>query len=306
MNNLKRCSKCGEIKNVTDFYKRIDSTDGYRSHCKQCTVTASKKYRDANKERYRNRWKEYSKENREKILEYHINYREEHPDKVKKSRKKHYEANKEKYAEMHKLRYEQNKEEISNYCKQYYIDNKERISNRIDTYRYSRALFESTHPDNLTIDEAPRLHHDGKHLEVKCRYCGKYFIPKNIEIQRRVQALNGTMEGDCYLYCSKHCKTACPTYRQILYPKGFKQATSREVSKLVRQLCFERDNYTCQNCGATQKDAQLHCHHLIPVAEIPQFADDIVNTTTLCKDCHIRAHKEPGMTYAEIKTRSYC
>ena len=32
----KECSKCGEIKNLSEFNPRPDRTTGYRSECKQC------------------------------------------------------------------------------------------------------------------------------------------------------------------------------------------------------------------------------------------------------------------------------
>lgn len=39
---MKTCTKCGKLKELTEFYKRIDCS-GYTSHCKDCE-----------KERYRN------------------------------------------------------------------------------------------------------------------------------------------------------------------------------------------------------------------------------------------------------------
>lgn len=34
---MKRCSKCNEIKPITDFYKRVRSTDGLQHQCKMCS-----------------------------------------------------------------------------------------------------------------------------------------------------------------------------------------------------------------------------------------------------------------------------
>ena len=33
---IKRCNKCKELKNVSEFYKRGDRTDGYKYICKVC------------------------------------------------------------------------------------------------------------------------------------------------------------------------------------------------------------------------------------------------------------------------------
>ena len=43
----KRCSKCGQVKDVGEFNKRNNTTGVLRSQCKQC----HRDYRQANKER---------------------------------------------------------------------------------------------------------------------------------------------------------------------------------------------------------------------------------------------------------------
>jgi hypothetical protein len=73
--------------------------------------------------------------------------------------------------------------------------------------------------------------------------------------------------GEGRLYCSEACKQACPIYKQLLYPKGFKAATSREVQPELRQMVLARDNYICQRCDKTKDELSeegiaLHCHHL--------------------------------------------
>ena len=151
------------------------------------------------------------------------------------------------------------------------------------------------------MDESPKLAQDSVSLEVKCRYCGKYFIPNNLIVTRRIQALNGTMEGECSIYCSEHCKTACPVFNQHLYPKGFKKTSSREVNPLIRQMCFERDDWKCQICGASQKETPLHCHHIEGYAQNPHLGNDVKNTITLCKTCHKEVHKLPGCGYYDLR-----
>lgn len=34
--DTKKCSKCGEIKPVAEFYKNISTIDGYDVYCKEC------------------------------------------------------------------------------------------------------------------------------------------------------------------------------------------------------------------------------------------------------------------------------
>lgn len=181
-----------------------------------------------------------------------------------------------------------------------YYKNKTSILEQKKIYGKTSARY-ITYAHQLTIDEASRIANDSISLEIKCKYCGKYFIPTNNQVGTRIQALTGTTRGDNYLYCSKHCKEACPVYGQLKYPKGFKIATSREVQPELRQLTLARDNYTCQKCGKTIDEVQLHCHHILPINESPVESADVSNCITLCKECHQHAHAIPDCSYHELK-----
>jgi len=165
-------------------------------------------------------------------------------------------------------------------------------------HRNDNALYE-TYKDKLTIDENPRLADDGVSIEVKCRYCGKYFTPTNQQVHHRTQTLNG-VGGDKGLYCSDDCKQTCPIFGRADFPRGFKQATSREVQPQLRQLVLLRDNYTCQKCSE-HDNVQLHCHHIYPLNESPITSADMDECITLCKDCHKEVHKITGCGYYELR-----
>ena len=51
-----------------------------------------------------------------------------------------------------------------------------------------------------------------------------------------------------------------------------------------RKSVFERDNYTCQKCGA--KGVELHADHIRPVCAYPELAYELDNGQTLCVPCH--------------------
>jgi len=86
----KRCTKCGNIKSLNEYYK-----SGHRSACKVCENAKEKEYRNNNKE------------------------------KIAKRDQKYRAANKEKINERRKKYYSKNKEVCNEYSKQYYHDNKE-------------------------------------------------------------------------------------------------------------------------------------------------------------------------------------
>lgn len=137
-------------------------------------------------------------------------------------------------------------------------------------------------------------------IEVKCAYCGKWHNPKG-------QTLNSTVCGtkfhhyDAKFYCSEGCKEACPVFNQKDYPKGFKVASSREVSPDLRHMCLERDGWKCQKCG--KSEPPLHCHHIEGATQNKMISNDIDNVITLCKSCHKEIHKQEGCKYHELQCK---
>ena len=53
---------------------------------------------------------------------------------------------------------------------------------------------------------------------------------------------------------------------------------------------FERDNYTCQQCG--RRGGDLNCHHILPYSDYPEYSDNINNGITLCVECHYKTFKK--------------
>lgn len=55
-----------------------------------------------------------------------------------------------------------------------------------------------------------------------------------------------------------------------------------------REEVFKRDDYTCQDCG--KRGCYLHPHHILGLAEHPEFMYDVDNGITLCVPCHRARH----------------
>ncbi len=53
-----------------------------------------------------------------------------------------------------------------------------------------------------------------------------------------------------------------------------------------RWRVYERDNHTCQTCGATGKTVELTVDHIVPV--IAGGTNDESNLQTLCRSCNSR------------------
>ena len=152
------------------------------------------------------------------------------------------------------------------------------------------------------INYAEKVRNNDGRLEVKCTYCGKWFMPKTTNVQNRIGSLNGYYKGENRLYCSTTCKKECPIYRKQKYSaeENNTKQYSREVQPELRQMVLKRDNYTCQNpeCKATES---LHCHHKEGIRWEPLESADIDMCITYCKDCHKAVHKKDGCGYYEMR-----
>lgn len=116
----KVCSKCGQRKELIEFYRNKKSKDGFAYQCKQCADAYSISYRDENKEKLKAYIKARYVENKEKQKDYLKSYRE---------------ANKEKLVAKGKAYCEANKEKRGAYLKSYYASNKDKQLDRAKSWR---------------------------------------------------------------------------------------------------------------------------------------------------------------------------
>lgn len=157
-----------------------------------------------------------------------------------------------------------------------------------DRIKYAEEVLPTIHESGITV------------VNVKCNYCGKWFLPTITEVEHRIGSLEGRAHGEKRLYCSSECKVLCPVFNRIKYPKGFKHGSSREVDSYIRKLCFERDSWECQKCSSTDN---LHCHHINSYSHNKMIANDIDNCLTLCKYCHREVHTGKGCRYIDLRCK---
>ena len=93
MAKRKCCGKCGEIKDIDEFYKSSTTKDCVHTWCKECD------------RKYKLEWRE---RNREKVLEYFRNYKKNNRLIINKSYKKYYDKNPELFQKIHQEKKKRN------------------------------------------------------------------------------------------------------------------------------------------------------------------------------------------------------
>jgi len=94
----KKCTKCGEVKALSEFYKRKGAKIGFTSACKKCELLRCKKYCADNNEKHRLACKNWEIKHLEQRKEAHKTWKINNLDRVKatvkRSRDKHPETHK--------------------------------------------------------------------------------------------------------------------------------------------------------------------------------------------------------------------
>ena len=116
---MKKCSKCGQVKNTCEFTKDKNRQDGLFVYCKKCKKNAAKK--------------EYEK-NKVRILKYQKEYYSQNDLEINTRVKKKYLENKKNILEYQKIYYLKNIEKKIKYAKEYRGNNKEK-RNKYETNR---------------------------------------------------------------------------------------------------------------------------------------------------------------------------
>ena len=65
--------------------------------------------------------------------------------------------------------------------------------------------------------------------------------------------------------------------------------TSKDY-KLWRMAVYERDNFTCRECG--NRGVRLNAHHIKSWRKHPDLRFTVSNGVTLCEKCHKKRHKK--------------
>ena len=134
----------------------------------------------------------------------------------------------------------------------------------------------------LTQDDKHPMWKGGK---PNCEVCGKKL--SNYHFRRCAH---------CRLFSEKHRENLSNwqkgnksrLWRGGVTPLRLKIWNSREYRQW-RTSVFDRDNYTCQECGSKNGDGKtiyIEAHHMKSFAEYPKLRFELSNGITLCIKCH--------------------
>ena len=123
MNTTKKCTRCNETKELTEFSKHREGKNGLRPACKACCKAYNKKWNFENREARRAYKKQYDIDNRDKNQAYY----QANKESIISRTREWYEANKDYKAEYDKVYQEENKERLKAQGLEYRKNNKDII-----------------------------------------------------------------------------------------------------------------------------------------------------------------------------------
>jgi hypothetical protein len=159
----KACSKCKQVKPLSEFDKSKATKSGHKPSCKQCKYLANKVYRTENQDKIREIKKAWCLKNPEKLTEYR-----------KKAASNSAIYNREKA----RLYHQKNKDKLNARCRQWRAANHEKARELEKRYRLAnpqvgrlqnqrrRALKAQSGVYKITIKDSTKI------LAKPCFYCG--------------------------------------------------------------------------------------------------------------------------------------
>ena len=136
-------------------------------------------------------------------------------------------------------------------------------------------------------------------LNLECTFCKKEFERKDFKVYR-----NKSGNSFCSNSCANQFNKGSNHYewKEHLHDKTLKLALKQWAIKIK-----ERDGYTCQLCGETDRTI-LEAHHMKHRSKFPELQFNFNNGITLCLKCHALQHTDDPkslrlITYKMAKAR---
>lgn len=130
-----------------------------------------------------------------------------------------------------------------------------------------------------------------KHDPIKCNGCGVQIWRGSTNCKSCAQRLPRPNCLDCGVQIGRQAERcrACHNKKQN---RGLSRERTlfqnSDAWKAVRKQCFERDGYSCVQCGV--EGGYLEAHHIIHWSRSVERRLDLSNLATLCRPCHMFVH----------------
>ena len=122
----KRCTKCGEVKALSEFQKDRTRKDGHRFYCKVCASKKARELQQANPERGKEIKRKWYQANQERCKENAREQYQANSGRKKEANRKRYQANPERQKEANRKWYQANSEQRDEVARKWREANQER------------------------------------------------------------------------------------------------------------------------------------------------------------------------------------
>ena len=251
----KACSKCGEIKPLTEFGSCASHRDGRASQCKACF----KAYREAHREERIAKCKAWRAAHPDHTANYNKRYHAEHTEELRQARKRKYAENRDAMLADMKTRYVQNREARRAYTRRYYEAHKQECQEK------SRARYHARKEEFAVR----RKEYYWSHKEESAAYAHNYRITHPDELRSSYRAWRK----------ANPLKERARQHRRRSRLAG---NGGRHTEEDVREK-FEAQAGLCYWCGKSIQD-EYQVDHVIPISR--GGTNDADNIVLACGYCN--------------------
>lgn len=229
----RRCTKCGQDKEINQFTKK---KDGYKAQCKECEKEKNKKYYENNADKIKENFKKYYKNNLDKIKEKNRKYYENNMDKVKEESRKHRENNKDRI----KRWKENNSDRVKEYNKKWRENNsKKGKENNNDYYKaYYKNNKERYHKADKRSREK-RKQNNLQEISSLLEQINPIFEQLSLPIYGYIYKFENTKTGRCYIGQTVQPLKVRYKKRGGIIKSWIKERLSKNNQKFINELIEE-------------------------------------------------------------------
>lgn len=170
---MKKCTKCGIERPISEFTKDRRNKDGLRLSCKTCTSD----YLSANIDRKREYDKRYREANKERIKKIDAQYYIKNRDTILQRTAAYYTANREKRRAYGRSYHKKNREKHLAYAAKYRLEHADKRHEwyraNLDRVRASKRLRRARKRGNGGIHTAEDVLRQGEVQRWRCWWCGQ-------------------------------------------------------------------------------------------------------------------------------------